>query len=332
MVSKRTGEILVVAEHHADQVKPVSLELAAFGRELAQAFGRTVTGVILANPSRPLAESFAQASGLPVLALENENLSCYNAEAYLQGLAMLARERKPDLILIAHTAVGWDFAPRLAVALGGSCSTGITGWKTGDTIKYYRAICGGKIITEVAPLADSVAIVTVMPGAFQPKAPEGAGAVELIKVKVDTAGTQTLGYQEAPPRSLDLAKAEVIVAAGRGIGGPEHLGLVRELAACFDRAAVGASRPVCDAGWLPLEHQVGMTGQTVAPKLYLACGISGAIQHTTGMSRAEVVVAVNTDPGAAIFNVAHLGIVQDLHRFLPVLIAKLRSNQRPFSG
>jgi len=328
MVGGSGGEILVVAEHHAGQVKPVSLELAAFGRALAQATGKTATGVILAYPARPLAESFAQASGLPVLALENENLSCYNAEAHLQALAGLARERKPALILIAHTATGWDFAPRLAAALGASCCTGITGFKIGDPIRFLRGICGGKIMTEVAPIADTVAVVTMMPGAAKPKAPAGAGSVEIIHAEVNTAGTRTLGYQEAPPRSLDLAKAEVIVAAGRGIGGPEHLGLIRELAACFDRGAVGASRPVCDAGWLPLEHQVGMTGQTVAPRLYLACGISGAIQHCMGMSRAELIVAINTDPGAAIFNVAHLGIVQDLHRFLPALIAKLRERKQ----
>jgi electron transfer flavoprotein alpha subunit len=212
--------------------------------------------------------------------------------------------------------------------LGASCCTGITGFKISDPIRFLRGICGGKIMTEVAPIADTVAVVTMMPGAAKPKAPAGAGSVKIIHAEVNTAGTRTLGYQEAPPRSLDLAKAEVIVAAGRGIGGPEHLGLIRELAACFDRGAVGASRPVCDAGWLPLEHQVGMTGQTVAPRLYLACGISGAIQHCMGMSRAELIVAINTDPGAAIFKVAHLGIVQDLHRFLPVLISKLRERKQ----
>jgi electron transfer flavoprotein alpha subunit len=322
------SEIWVVAEHRAGQVKPVSLEVVALGKELAQALGRTVTGVILADSARPLAEALAQASGLPVLALENKNLSSYNAEAYLQALAGLARERQPALILIAHTATGWDFAPRLAVAVGGSCSTGITGWKAGDPIRFVRGICGGKIITEVAPIKETAAVVTVMPGAARPQAPEGAGAVQIIYAEVNSAGTRTLGDREAPRRTLDLSKAEVIVAAGRGLGGPEHLGLIRELAACFERGAVGASRPVVDAGWLPLEHQVGMTGQTVAPRLYVACGVSGAIQHTLGMSRAELVVAINTDPGAAIFNIAQLGIVQDLHRFLPVLISKLRERRQ----
>ena len=320
-------EILVVAELRPGRLQPVSLELAAFGRQLAQAAGGSVTGVVLAAPARPVAEEFAQSSGLPVLALENEHFSVYNAEAYLQALARIVSERQPAFILIAHTSTGWDFAPRLAVAVKGSCSTGVTGFESGDRIRFHRAICGGKIAIEVAPIPDTVAVVTVMPGAIKPIEPEAAGAIEVKAVEADRAGTRTLGFQEAPPRSLDLSRAEVIVAAGRGLGGPEHLGLIQELASLFDRGAVGASRPVVDAGWLPLEHQVGMTGQTVAPKLYLACGISGAIQHTLGMSRAGLIAAINTDPAAAIFNVAHLGVVQDLHQFLPVLIAKLREQR-----
>ncbi|OGP55766.1 MAG: hypothetical protein A2V67_13620 [Deltaproteobacteria bacterium RBG_13_61_14] len=324
MVSR---EILVVVEHRAGKLLPVSLELAAFGRQLAQIAGGSVMGVVLASPARSVAEEFAQSSGLPVLALENENFSAYNAEAYLRALARLVSERQPAFILIAHTAAGWDFAPRLAVAVSGSCSTGVAGFEAGVPIRFHRAICGGKISTEVAPILDTVAVVTMMPGAVKPTEPEAAGAVEVKSVEAGAGGTRALGLKQAPPRSLDLSRAEVIVAAGRGMGGPEHLGLIRELASLFDRGAVGASRPVVDAGWLPLEHQVGMTGQTVAPKLYLACGISGAIQHTMGMSRADLIVAVNTDPAAAIFSAAHLGIVQDLRRFLPVLIAKLRDKK-----
>jgi electron transfer flavoprotein alpha subunit len=168
-----------------------------------------------------------------------------------------------------------------------------------------------------------------MPGAIQAKAAgEGAGAVEVRPVAAESRGVRGLGRQEPAGRSLDLGRAEVIVAVGRGLAGPEHLPLLQELAGLCERGALGASRPVVDAGWLPLEHQVGMTGQTVAPAVYIACGISGAIQHTQGMMRSGLIVAINSDPQAAIFQIAHLGVVQDLHCFLPVLIRKLREQKR----
>jgi len=180
---------------------------------------------------------------------------------------------------------------------------------------------------EVTPAPDSLTVITMMPGSAKPVAAKPAGSVEKIALEITPGRTRSLGYLEGPKRTLDLTKAEVIVAAGRGLGDPEKIGLVRELAATFDRAAVGASRPVVDAGWLPLEHQVGMTGQTVAPKLYLACGISGALQHTMGMSRSSLIVAINTDPRAPIFSIAHLGVIADLHRFLPILTETIKKKK-----
>ena len=145
----------------------------------------------------------------------------------------------------------------------------------------------------------------------------------MVKIHAKKFATKNLGYVEAKRGALDLTKAEVIVSAGRGIGDQDKLELVKKLAECFDKGALGASRPIIDVGWLPLEHQVGQTGQTVRPKLYIACGISGAIQHTAGMATPELIVAINTDPQANIFTVAHIGIVADLHEFLPVLADKI---------
>jgi electron transfer flavoprotein alpha subunit len=142
---------------------------------------------------------------------------------------------------------------------------------------------------------------------------------------VSTKYTRTLGYEAAARKDLDLSKAEVIVAAGRGVGDPDRLDVIRELAACFDKGAMGSSRPVVDAGWLPIEHQVGQTGQTVTPKLYIAAGISGAIQHTIAMKNSGLIVAINKDPKAMVFKVAHIGVVADLHEFVPVLIEKIRA-------
>lgn len=317
------GEIFVVAEHLEGRLDPVSFEVAAFAGELAEAVGADITGLVLARPAKALADEFAEKSGLAVLAVEGEGLGAYNAEAYLCVLAGLISERKPSYVLVPHTAIGWDFAPRLAVRVGGSCSTGVAGFG-GSPPSFVRQVCGGKIVTEVCGFEGTTAVVTIMPGAIKPTVPDHTGSVEVVQMPADSRGTRTLGYVKAPRGELDLSKAEVVVAAGRGVGDPEKLDVIRELAACFDHSAVAASRPVCDAGWLPLEHQVGMTGQSASPRLYIACGISGAIQHSVGMSGSELIVAVNTDPKAMIFNIAHLGVVRDLHEFLPILIQKIQ--------
>ncbi|HUT53826.1 MAG TPA: electron transfer flavoprotein subunit alpha/FixB family protein [bacterium] len=324
-------EILVVAEHGGGALRPESLEAAACGRELAELTGGSVTGVVLSAPGLPPAGEFAARAGIEVVALTHPELDLYNAEAYLSALAALMNERRPAYVLIPHTATGWDYAARLAVRTGASYLAAVTAIMAGDPPAFTRSICHGKIAMEVMP-AEGTAVVTVMPGAFANSmvatkvAPtdEEIGGVERLEAAVDLRGTRARGYVEAKRRALDLGQAEVIVAAGRGVEKPENLGLIRELAACFERGAVGASRPLVDMGWLPLDHQVGQTGQTVAPRLYLACGISGAIQHTAGMKNSELIVAINLDPGAMIFDVARLGVVADLVEFIPALIGKLR--------
>lgn len=316
-------EVMVIAELMPGQLTPASLELAGFARKLAEAAGGEALGIVLSSPGTTIAEDFAAESGLPTLALLSESLALYNAESYLAVLAPLILQRKPRYVVIAHSPVGWDFAPRLAAKVNGSCISGVVGFKHAP-ICVVRPIFGGKMLEEVLPLGEGPAVLTVMPGAAKAIVAEKAGEVTRIQVEVENGVTRTLGYREGPRRTLDLGQAEVIVAAGRGIGGPENLHLVRELAACFEKSAVAASRPVVDYGWLPLEHQVGMTGQTVAPGLYLACGISGAQQHLMGMNQSRRIVAINTDPNAPIFQFAHLGVCADLLEFLPVLIRKLR--------
>jgi len=323
------NQIFIVAEHRDGRLKPASLELAGFGKRLAGASGNEAVGVILGSPCAALAEKFAAETGLKVIGVENEKLASYNPDGYVAALAKTISERRPAYVLVSHTATGWDFAPRLAVEINGACSTAVTGFAAGEEMAFTRSICGGKIALEVAGEPGKIRVLTVMPGITELLPPEGPGGVEIIRLDLPTLLTANLGYVEAKRGALDLTKAEVIVAAGRGIGEQEKLELVKNLAECFDKAAVGASRPVVDAGWLPLEHQVGQTGQTVRPKLYIACGISGAVQHTAGMAGAELIVAVNTDPKANIFNLAHIGVVQDLHQFLPALIKKVCRRKRP---
>ncbi len=319
-----SGKIIVIAEQFDGKIKPVSLELAGFGKEISQTTGGELIGVALGFPALALAREFARASGLKVIGLEHPNLETYNADSFVQALSKFIPGQNPDYILIPHTAIGWDFAPRLAAALNGSCLSVITGLKMDGRLRFLRPICSGKLMAEVEPAPDTVAVITVNPGAARAIKPDAPGQAEFVKMDLAETATKNLGYTEAKRGALDLTKAEVIVAAGRGLGKVENLELVKTLAGLFDKSAIGASRAVVDAGWLPYEHQVGQTGQTVHPKLYLALGISGAIQHLVGMTQSELIVAVNTDPKAAIFNVAHLGVVQDLIKFLPALIEKIK--------
>ncbi len=313
---------LVVAELSDGELAPVSLDAAAWGLKLAQEIGRDPVGAVLGRSARRQADEFSRRSGMRVVLAEHRDLAFYNAEAYISVLAGIARELAPDYVVVPHTATGWDFAPRLAVALSWSCSTAVTGLGTlEDGFYFERRVCSGRLISEVAPLGPGV--ITVMPGSIRPREPGGRGEVLEVEVEADCEGTQSLGREAAAMGAVDLSAAEVIVAAGRGAGSEEGVRLVTELAGCFDKGAVGASRGLVDAGWLGLEHQVGQTGQTVAPALYIACGISGAIQHTVAMSGSGLVVAVNTDPDAPIFQVAQIGVKEDLYKFLPLLIEKL---------
>jgi electron transfer flavoprotein alpha subunit len=321
--------ILLVAEHHDGRLAPAMAELTSFGAALADCTGDMLLGVVLGCSPQGPAEELARL-GIDVIAADHEALALYNPETYIAALTALAAEIKPASILIAHTATGWDYAPRLAVALEGSCITAVSGIAPGPVPAFTRRVLGGKMVLESEPVPGKCAVVTMQPGSMRPRTtvtgykPAARAEIDLGTALNQRFGSHTLGYREAVRGELDLGRAEVIVAAGRGVD-PERMDLIRELAACFHHCAVGASRPVVDAGRLPLEHQVGQTGQTVAPRLYLACGVSGAVQHVAGMIGSELIVAVNLDRQAAIFDVAHLGIVADLHEFIPLLIARLRA-------
>jgi len=179
---------------------------------------------------------------------------------------------------------------------------------------------GGKLLVDVSPAGEAPAVVGVQVGAFAPAACGAGGSVELRSSKAAPSRMRVLGLERGHPLNQAVSEAEVVVAAGRGVGGPQGLAAIERLAALFPSAAVAGSRPVCDAGWLALSRQVGMTGATVEPRLYLACGISGSRQHTVGFRGAELVVAINSDPQAAIFGEADLAVVEDLSSFLPLLI------------
>ncbi len=323
--------IWVLAEHLNGLLQPVTLEVLAFARRVAEAVEEDLVPVVIGRQVRPLAEQIARVSGEAVLAVECPAASTYEAELYRGLLQRLAdRVSPPRFLFVPHTATGWDFAPALAVDRRASSLSAVSGFRAegGDPV-FHRRILNGKLLREVRPLPGRPAVVTVMPGSEKPLQGEAEppGSVTVFELSPSPSRIEVLALREPPPSSVDLREAEVIVAAGRGIGDPEHLDLLRELAALFRRGALGASRPLCDQGILPLECQVGMTGQSVSPKLYIACGISGAIQHTMGIKNADLVISINTDPAAPFTREAHYSVIADLHTFLPLLTRKIRELQ-----
>ncbi len=235
-----------------------------------------------------------------------------------QLLLKVIEQEKPDLVVLAHSSYGWDLAPRLAMALQAAQVSEVVNYREGS---FVVPACNAKLRRAVKPKTPTT-VVTLQAGAFALQG-EPAGAPKVEKVDVEGAcGLQFAGYEAAEKTGVDLSKAEIIVSAGRGIGKPENVEVIARLAEVLG-GEYGASRPVVDAGWAEHTRQVGTTGQSVSPKLYMACGISGAIQHLSGMKKSEFVVAVNTDKDAPIGEVADVLVVADLKQFIPVLTEKI---------
>jgi len=242
----------------------------------------------------------------------------YNPEEHLRLLLDVVGRETPQMIVFCHSSYGWDLAPRLALALKAGQISEVVGSKDGGLLV---PACNSKLRRVVAAVG-ATTVVTLQSGAFNPAGPpSGTPTVEKLAVQ-KASKVEFIGYEEAEKGGVDLGKAKVIVSAGRGIGKPENLALVEALAKALG-GEYGASRPVVDAGWAEHNRQVGSTGQTVTPKLYIACGISGAVQHLAGMKKSEFIVAINTDRDAPISEVADVLLVADLKQFLPALTARL---------
>lgn len=320
-----TRGIWVLAEHADGVIQSVTYEVLAFAHKVAAATDEAIHVVVTGHPVGPMAEQVARRTGCDVIGIENEAAHVYSNETYRDLIRSVAFPKPPRYLFVPHTTTGWDLAPALAVDLGASSLSGVCGFAEQGGPVFHRRILNGKILQEVRPVDGRHAVVTLVPGTESPyvSKDDKPGDVRIVECKAGETKTRVLGTVEPPPSSVHLREAEVIIAAGRGVGGAEDLACIHELAGLFKRSAVGASRPLCDMGLLPLSCQVGMTGQTVSPKLYIACGISGAVQHTMGMKNADLVVAVNTDRNALFCREAHYAVVADLHAFVPVLIAKI---------
>jgi electron transfer flavoprotein alpha subunit len=322
------NEILVIAELSEGRVLPVTYELIAFALVLAGGDPAAVCLMVPGREVRVAAYELAHETSMDVITLEGDALEPYNTEAWMATLAPRLAARKPRYICIPHTSRGCDFAPGLAVRLGASCITAVEGFRQHNgVVSFARSIFNGKITMHISPQADR-AVLTVLPGAFaaQKVSRKGScsspGHVQFLRIPDRPQRIRAMGMSPVAAQDLDLVLADVIVSAGRGIGAEENLGWIRRLAGLFSKSAVGCSRAVCDLGWLDHKHQVGLTGRTVAPKLYIACGISGAAQHIAGMRGSRFIVAINTDPRAAIFQFADAGIVEDLATFIPLVLEK----------
>jgi len=315
-------QIALIAEHRHGVLTPGTLETLSFVRELERALSLTTVIIILGKSIEDRACDIAGMTGTDIIGIEGEDLEFYNCEAYLAALEQPLVELNPTYVCIPHSSMGYDLAPRLAIRMKASCITAVEKiGKEGNSVTFSRSQWNGKIILEMESLS-ARGILTVLPGSW-PKFDEKPGERGLVTTNhtaIEVNKSRTIGIKGAKRTDIDLAKAEVIVSAGKGLGSEENLSLIYKLSKLFPKSAVGASRAACDAGWLDHGHQIGITGKIVSPKLYIACGISGSTQHIAGMKGSHMVVAINTDPAASIFTVADYCIVEDIATFIPCVI------------
>jgi electron transfer flavoprotein alpha subunit len=328
--------IIVIARTNNKQLAPVTRELISGAREIAMHRTSPICLIMAGDELKELAKTTAGETGLDVIWFRGD-FPADNPAAFWMNLAPRPiLGLNPSCICMAGDAAGAEIAPALAIRLKAGCITGVEKISVSDgALCFTRKIFNGKIAATFAPDND-LTVVTIVPGAFAPDPlsphhPEHIPTPQERKpgriMEMPTARhlhaaqpVQFLGYKSDTAESAGLNEAEVIVAAGNGIGKKENLALVHELAGLFAKSAVAGSRPVCDKKWLPLNRQVGVTGATVSPKLYIACGISGAEQHIAGMKTSDLIVSINTDPHAAIFGASDICVIEDLTTFIPLFI------------
>lgn len=319
-------DILVVAEHLEGKIAPSTLELVAKGKELATQSGGAARAAFFGHGAAGLAASLAT-YGLEVLAVDDAALAEYSEGGYGQALRALVDSVGPRLVLLAHTAQGYDLAPGLAGTLDLPLAANCLDVRLeGGKLVVRRRLLNEKLQGEFELASDRPFVVTLRPGSTKPAEPAPGGKVTPVAAAIDASRVRTtfLGLERPQVADIDIGGAEVIVSAGRGIQKKENLALIEEFAKALG-GVVGASRPLTDMEWLPKTRQVGQSGKTVRPKLYVACGISGAMQHVAGMKDSGLIVAINSDPSAPIFEIAHVGIVGNVLQILPLVLKDLKT-------
>jgi electron transfer flavoprotein alpha subunit len=316
------NRVWVVLQHREGTFPRISWEAVAAAQKLASELGGKAEAVLLGSNVASAAAEVAKFDLAAVYVADHEALRVYTPGSFIGALAPAIQAAAPAFVVFPHTYQTVDYAPRLAQAIGAGLLPEVTSLQSADGgLVWTRPVMGGKLQSRVRVKRQGTVLVSVQSGAF-PADGATRGEAPVQPLEADLSGVkpdrEILGYEEVGGDTVDLSKADIIVAVGRGVGGADKMGPIESLAKALG-AEIGASRPVIDNGWLPRDRQIGSSGQTVAPKLYIAAGISGAIQHLVGMKGSTVIVAINKDPGAPIFTVADYGIVGDLHEVLPAL-------------
>jgi electron transfer flavoprotein alpha subunit len=318
--------ILVFVEHRNGVLNKTSIEAIAAAQGLAAQLQQPITAALLGSDIGALAQEIASYDLAKVITATSEKLADYTPDGYAHALESVVRQLDPQLVVMPHTYLVRDFAPKLAARFGKSLiSDCIRAQASGSSITFTRRIFLGKLDADVVSDGAAPVFATFQSGAYRPdQARKGSGAaIEDLPVEVgEIRMTPEAPFQEVK-QAVDLSKADIIVAVGRGIKSKDNLALAEKLAEVLG-GDLAASRPICDAEWLPIDRQIGSSGQTVAPKLYVALGISGAIQHLVGMKNSGTIVAINKDPEAPIFDIADYGIVGDLFEAVPVLTEEIK--------
>jgi electron transfer flavoprotein alpha subunit len=320
--------IWVFAEVKEGNIRKITFELLTQGKKMAGKLGEELVAVLLGSGVEKLTDRLAEYAD-KVYWVDNPALAQYTTDAYASVLTDLLKEHQPSIFLCGATIMGKDFAPRVATRLQTGLATDCTGLSIGDNgvMVARRPVYAGKAYVEVACPVSRPQMASVRPNVLEMAPPEGGkkGTVTKVDAKVDPGSLRTAIVEtiKSAAAKVDLTEAEIIVSGGRGMKGPENFKVLEELAAVI-KATVGASRAAVDSGWRDQGDQVGQTGKVVTPNLYIACGISGAIQHLAGMGSSKIIVAINKDPDAPIFQKADYGIVEDLFKVVPVLTEEFK--------
>ncbi len=317
-----SNKILVILEQREGKLKRSGFEAASTALSLAKDLNSSVEAVVVGDAISNINE-ISKYGIQKVTHLKNSDLANYSSSGYTDSVVNFIKNDF-DIIILSNTALGKDLAPRLSVRLNAACIVDCIKLNiSGNEMTFTRPIYAGKALVDVKLLSDKK-VITLRPNVFKAQIVEGAAPAEIVVKEIADVNlkSRVTSFIKSEGK-LDVAEADIIVSGGRGMKGPENFHLIEELADALG-AAVGASRAVVDAGWRPHNEQVGQTGKTVSPSLYVACGISGAIQHLAGMSSSKYIVAINKDKDAPIFNVADYGITGDLFEILPALTAEIK--------
>lgn len=321
--------VWVFAEQREGVLEKVSLEILGEGRRIADELGVKLTALLLGQNIEALAKTLAEHGADEVLVADDKNLEHYTTDAYTKVICDLANERKPGILFVGATFIGRDLGPRIAgrllTGLTADCTSVEVEGENGDLLATRPAF-GGNLMATIACPEHRPQMATVRPGVFAKINTDGANCkIEKVEVKlVDSdVRTKVLEIVKAKKDIIDIAEADFIVAGGRGVGNSENFKLIEELAKALEGSVAG-SRAAVENGWIDGAYQVGQTGKTVRPQIYIACGISGAIQHVAGMQDSDLIIAVNKDDSAPIMKIADYAIVGDLAKIVPELIAQVK--------